>query len=91
MKKLTWNVKKAEKLRLDTSRDGITFDDCENALSEGKLLDDIPNPSLAYGGQRMFIIDINNYAYVVPYVESKNEVFLKTVYPSRRYTKMYLR
>lgn len=34
----------------------------------------------------MFIIDINNYAYVVPYVKSKNEIFLKTIYPSRKYT-----
>lgn len=88
---ITWNVKKAERLRLDKSRGGITFDDCENALSEGKILNDIPNPSPAYTRQRMFIIDINNYAYVVPYVKSKNEIFLKTIYPSRKYTKMYLR
>jgi len=72
---ITWNVEKAEKLRLDKLRGGITFDDCENALSEGKLLNDIPNPSLAYQGQRMFIIEINNYAYIVPYVKSKNEIF----------------
>lgn len=44
---ITWNVEKAERLRLDKSRGGVTFDDCENALSEGKLLNDIPNPSPA--------------------------------------------
>jgi hypothetical protein len=84
-------LKKAEKLRLDNTRGGITFDDCENALSEGKLLNDIPNPSPAYREQRIFIIEINNYAYIVPYVRSKNTIFLKTVYPSRKYTKIYLR
>lgn len=87
---ITWNVEKGEKLRLDKSRGGITFDDIEKALSEGKLINDIPNPSRNHKGQRLFVVDINNYAYIVPYFKTKDKIFLKTVYPSRKYTQIYL-
>ena len=37
------------------------------------------------------IIDtIENYIYLVPYIENENEIFLKTIYPSRKFTKIYL-
>jgi len=31
----------------------------------------------------------NDYAYLVPYVETDDEIFLKTVIPSRKATKQY--
>jgi len=37
------------------------------------------------------VIEINSYAYVVPYVEEDDYLFLKTIFPSRKYTKEYLR
>jgi len=40
--------------------------------------------------QRVFVINIDDYAYLVPYVENRKEIFLKTVIPSRKATKMYL-
>jgi hypothetical protein len=91
MKKITWNVEKERILRLDQSRGFITFEDCAEAIENGKVLDDIPNPSPQHQRQRLLILEINQYAYVVPYVESKDEIFLKTVYPSRKYTKVYLK
>ena len=36
------------------------------------------------------VIGINNYAYLVPYIEDENEIFLKTIIPSRKATKIYL-
>jgi hypothetical protein len=48
-----------------------------------------PNPS-KYPNQRMFILDIGNYAYLVPFVETKTEIFLKTIIPSRKATRKYL-
>jgi hypothetical protein len=42
-----------------------------------------------YAGQRILVIGINNYAYLVPYVENKEEVFLKTIIPSRKATEKY--
>jgi len=43
-----------------------------------------------YPNQRVFVININDYAYLVPYVENQKEIFLKTVIPSRKATKLYL-
>jgi len=93
MKKITWNVEKAEALRLDQSRGGVTFEDCVDALEGGRILDNIRNPVLNRKNQWMYILEINNYAYAVPYVKSKdaNEIFLKTVYPSRKFTKLFLK
>ena len=42
-----------------------------------------------YKGQRMYVVAIDNYAYIVPFVDDENERFLKTIFPSRKYTKIY--
>ena len=57
----------------------------------GGLLDDIqlPNPQ-KYPKQRVFVVNIEDYVYLVPYGESENIFFLKTVFPSRKTTKQYL-
>jgi hypothetical protein len=55
------------------------------------LLDDVEHPNTTdYAHQRMFVIKIDDYAYLVPYVESENEIFLKTIIQSRKATKHYL-
>ena len=36
------------------------------------------------------VIGIDNYAYLVPYVEDAEEIFLKTIIPSRKATDTYL-
>ncbi len=38
----------------------------------------------------MLVLNIEEYIYLVPYVESENEIFLKTIIPSRKATKNYL-
>ncbi|MGB5768258.1 MAG: hypothetical protein WBM32_00055 [Crocosphaera sp.] len=40
--------------------------------------------------KRMMIVKIDNYAFLVPYVNSSSELFLKTIIPSRKATKKYL-
>ncbi|MEA1911142.1 MAG: toxin, partial [Spirochaetota bacterium] len=42
-----------------------------------------------YPNQQIFIIKIDSYIYYVPYIESDNEIFLKTIIPSRKLTKQY--
>ena len=62
------------------------------ALQSGGLLDDLYRPNAErYAHQRLFVVEIDDYAYLVPYVESSTEIFLKTIIPSRRATKKYLR
>jgi len=60
-------------------------------LQQGEILDDLehPNPE-KYSNQRIFVLEIDEYVYLVPYVEDKNEIFLKTIIPSRKATKQYL-
>ena len=69
----------------------VSFDDVLKAIKNGKSLADISHPSKKYPHQRMYVVEIQGYAYAVPYVIStkKQEIFLKTVYPSRLLTKKY--
>jgi hypothetical protein len=56
------------------------------------LLDIVENPHQERSkDQKIFIVNINNYAYLVPFVESEREIFLKTIIPSRKATRKYLR
>ncbi len=72
---------------LKATRD-ISFEDVLEALKEGNLLTDISHPSKKHPRQRIYVIKIKEYIYVVPYVlnTEKQEIFLKTIYPSRVFT-----
>jgi hypothetical protein len=55
-------------------------------------LDSFDNPNQKkYPGQKLYVIEIDRYAYIVPFVESEDSIFLKTIIPSRKATKKYLR
>ena len=60
-------------------------------IEKEETLDDYMHPNQKkYPGQRIMVIGINNYAYLVPYVENDEELFLKTIIPSRKATETYL-
>lgn len=89
MKYYTWDGNKSAKLKAER---GVTFEDVVFYIGQGRLLDIVEHPNQdKYAGQRMFIIEINAYAYLVPFVETEQEIFLKTIIPSRKATKLYLR
>ena len=89
MKIFDWDDDKNEWLKRER---GISFEDVVFAIDEGKLLGILRHPNhKEYKGQRIYIVEIEDYAFVVPYVESDACIFLKTVFPSRKYTRMYLR
>ena len=74
-----------------TPRD-VSFEQVVYSVENGKLLDVIRHPNQTkYKDQRVYVIDIEGYAYMVPYVEEDDVISLKTIFPSRKYTKMYLR
>jgi hypothetical protein len=61
-------------------------------VARGDLLDILRHPNQArYAGQRIFVLNIDDYAYLVPFVEGAGEVCLKTIIPSRKATNRYLR
>ena len=69
----------------------ISFEDIMFSIQKERLLDDIEHPNKKrYPNQRVFVIEVENYAYLVPYVETDDEIFLKTIIPSRKATKFYL-
>jgi hypothetical protein len=90
MKKIVWDIAKAKALHDNAIRGNVGFEECVVAIEEGRVLADIANPNPQYPRQRMLVLRINDYAYVVPYVETDEEIFLKTVFPSRKHTALYL-
>jgi uncharacterized DUF497 family protein len=88
MKLINWDREKNEWLRKNR---GICFEDILFYLDNNFLIDDVEHPNQnKYSGQRMMVLNIVDYIYLVPYVESEDEIFLKTIIPSRRATKNYL-
>ena len=87
-KKLTWNEDKNAILKNER---GIDFELISSKIVNGDIIDDIYHPnSEKYKNQRIFVIEIEDYIYLVPYIENDDEIFLKTIYPSRKFTKIYL-
>lgn len=85
MKRFAWNNEKNRRLQVERN---VSFEQVVFHIEKGRLLDIIAHHNPArYPGQRIFIVDINNYAYLVPFVETE----LKTIIPSRKATKKYLR
>jgi hypothetical protein len=88
MKNINWNPHKNQLL---IEERGVSFEDVVYRLQQKQVIDDIEHPNSGkYAGQRIFVIDINGYIYLVPYVENATEIFLKTIIPSRKATKVYL-
>lgn len=86
---IRWSDAKDALLRLDKTRGYKGLAECAAAIESGKILEDGPHPNRL--NQRIFVIEIEGYAYVVPYVIEGDYVFLKTMFPSRKYTAEYLK
>lgn len=82
-----------EKNLILISTRGIGFGDIIDSIKKGNLLDNIRNPREKYLRQRIFVVKIKEYAYLVPFIEDKEKsvYFLKTLYPSRKATRKYLK
>ncbi len=88
MKIFKWNPEKNEILLRER---GITFEEIVQRIeSSNKVIEtDHPNQK-KYPNQKILIVDVDGYAYLVPCVIEQNEYFLKTIIPSRKATKKYL-
>ena len=87
-KVFNWNDEKNQQLIAE--RD-VSFEDIVYYIQQGQLLDDLENSNQEkYPDQRIFILEVESYAYLVPYVENDEEIFLKTIIPSRKATKQYI-
>jgi uncharacterized DUF497 family protein len=88
MKPFRWNHDKNEVLKKDR---GISFEEIVLAIEADGLLDELqhPNPE-KYPNQSILVVALEDYVYLVPYVEEQDYYFLKTVIPSRKATRDYL-
>lgn len=87
MKTFKWNEEKNKKLKKERN---VSFEQVAYLIENDSVIDIIRHPNQSkYVNQRIYIIIIENYVYLVPFVDSKNERFLKTIIPSRKFTKLY--
>lgn len=89
MKPFRWNHQKNELLKKDR---GISFEEIVLAIEADGLLDELRHPNQdKYPNQSILVVALDVYVYLVPFVEEENYFFLKTVIPSRKTTRDYLR
>ncbi|MCF8262341.1 MAG: BrnT family toxin [Melioribacteraceae bacterium] len=82
---IIWDERKNKKLKAER---GISFEEVEEIIKQDKYLDIIENPSRA--SQDVFVVKINNYIHLVPFVlDDKSNIILKTIFPSRKFNKIY--
>lgn len=87
MKRLAWSHEKNEALQKIR---GVSFEEVAHHLESDDVLDVREHPNQKrYPGQRIFIIDLGDYVYLVPFVEDEESIFLKTIIPSRKATKEF--
>lgn len=91
MMEFLWSPDKNNRLKADTLR-CVCFEDVVSAIESGGLLDDVAHPNkMKYPHQRILVVLFSGYVYAVPYVRQDDGVlFLKTVYPSRAFSRAYL-
>ena len=84
-----WDNKKNEQLKRER---GVSFEQIVFLIENDFVLDILEHPNIKiYKNQRVYIINVDNYAYAVPFEDKGEERFLMTIFPSRKYTQMYLR
>ena len=80
-----WDDDKNNKL---ISERNISFNEISEIILNEEYLDILENPNRE--DQMIFIVCLNNYIYVVPFIIDKLEnIILKTAYPSRKFNKIY--
>ena len=88
MKHYAWNPGKNEWLKREW---GISFEEVVFHIEAGDEVDLFEHPNQSrYPGQKVSVVLIEGYAYLVPFVESESEIFLKTIIPSRKASKQHV-
>jgi uncharacterized DUF497 family protein len=85
-----WSEEKNKQLK---ERRGISFEEIVLCIQENRIVTVLEHPNKdRYPAQQLYVIEYRKRIYVVPFVVDNDEgvIFLKTIYPSRHYTKKYL-
>ena len=87
MKTIRWNHDKNEKLKRERH---VSFEEVVYHIEQGDIVDITLHPNQEkYPGQQMYIIRLRGYLHLVPFIETEDEIFLKTIIPSRKAEREY--
>jgi len=87
----TFLFDQSKNLRLLHER-GITFEQVIALIEAGEVIDVLENPNQdTYPGQWIYVVNVDGYCYLVPFVQKEGILFLKTIIPSRKATRNYLK
>jgi len=82
---VSWSEIKNKTLKAER---GVSFEEVVAEIDGGRILDLIDHPNRS--NQQIYIVRLHGYAHAVPFVsDSDGNIFLKTIYPSREFQKMY--
>ncbi len=84
MKYFNWDPEKNEILKTERS---LSFEEIAYMIESGQILGIEKHPDRP--NQKLYILEIDDYAVIVPFVETEHEIFLKTAFPSRKYSKLF--
>lgn len=88
MRYFDWNSEKNENLRIERN---VSFEDVLIAIYENRLLDILEHKNQKrYPNQKILVVAIRGYVYLVPCVIDNEKIFLKTIIPNRKATKKYI-
>jgi hypothetical protein len=89
MKTFSWNDEKNTLLKIQRQ---VSFEEIVLYIEMGFLMDVLEHPNQEkYKGQKVFVVQVDDYVYLVPFVETESEIFMKTIVPSRKATRKYLK
>jgi uncharacterized DUF497 family protein len=84
---IRWDEEKNQLLQLQR---GVSFEEVLDKIESKEVIDRLMHPNKdKYPNQQIFVVEINDYIYYVPFVEDDKEIFLKTIIPSRKLAKEY--
>jgi uncharacterized DUF497 family protein len=81
MPRFKWNALKSDKLKRER---GVSFEE----ILDATLIDIVVNPVRPH--QKVLLFEYHHYIWLVPFVENGDEYFLKTLFPSRKYTRLWM-
>jgi len=88
MKPFRWSPDKNDLLKQDR---GVSFEEITVAVEAGGLLEIVPHQNPAkYPRQKIMVVEVAGYAFLVPFIEEEDHFFLKTIIPSRKATRDFI-
>ncbi|MEI7525756.1 MAG: hypothetical protein WCJ95_15550 [Mariniphaga sp.] len=87
MKTFNWNIQKNIWLKENRR---ISFEEIVLAIVQHRIKEVYDHPNQTkYPGQKIYEVEIDDYVFLIPFIESEYELFLKTIIPSRKATKKH--